>query len=256
MIELSSFQSFDFAADPITDKWKGANKHIGPVQTVTPLVELLAGKTTFGTVSLMSGVIAWAAARLRPFTDVSYLDDLFDATFAWQHDWRYLKPKADPRGEPDQPPEVSAAMVLRGTYLLAICRPISWRSFYQPVMEASHLVNVTEFILPKDAKSAFKDWLITISDRLDEIAEVPDLEEPDIDDFDTVEDYREYCRPMRGVPLPPVVLEPSTDIAATDLTGEADAFLAGLNPAANRYLHSPEDMLASGFEGQPYRPGA
>lgn len=257
MIELSTLRQFDFASHPMTDAWEGPDAHIGPVQTITPLVRLLGGKTTFGTVTLMSGVIVWAAARLRPFTDVSYLDELAVAAFAWQHDRLYLQHKATPKGKaPEEPVEVSAAMVLREMFLRSIFRPIAWKGYHQPLIQASHLVNVTAFILPDPARDAFEVWLKDISVRLSDIAPVPDLPEPDSKDFDSPEDYYAYCTPMRGAPLPPAVLDLETDVSSLDLQAEAVAFLNSLEPSQNRYLRSAEEMAEEGFEGVPYGRGA
>jgi hypothetical protein len=104
--------------EPLTKQWKGALSHIGPVQMSTPLIKSLGGITTFGMVTLMSGVMMWGTARLRPFTDVTYLDELALAAFAWQHDWRYLESTAGPKGpSPDQPAALSATMTLRRLFI-------------------------------------------------------------------------------------------------------------------------------------------
>lgn len=247
------FGELDLTTEPLTEKWKGSKRHIGPVQTITPLVELLGGKTTCGTLALMSGVMSWGAARLQPFGDASYCDELADAGFAFHSDWRHVNIKGGPRGKsPDQPVVHSAAMDLRAIYAGAVYGETPWNSFYQPLMEASHLVHIVRFILPKEPKKAFDAWLKAVSARLDEIAPIPDLDEPDINDFEDKFAYRAYCAPCRGLPLPPQVLDLSVDMSTIDLAAEAKAHIAQMNPAFNRYLRTPEEMAEMGFEGTAY----
>jgi hypothetical protein len=253
MIEIDVLSKTDLAADPLPTGWKGANAHIGPVQAVTPLVRLISGKTTCGTVTLMSGVLLWGAARLRPFTNVDFLEELAIAVFAWQENWRYLQTVAEPRGKaPDQPVAESAAMALRGLFIRSILEPNDWHSFYQPIMPASHMINIVQFILPETAKGTFKDWLIAISDRLDKIATLPDLEEPNFSDFESEAAYDLYCAPCRGAPLPPSVLDPVNDPVLVNLKKESGNFIASLQGSKNRYLKSAAEMLDEGFEGIPY----
>jgi hypothetical protein len=253
MKNLPILADIDFAREPLTEAWKGSLNHIGPVQTITPLVELLAGKTTCGTVTLMSGVTAWGAARLRPFTDVSFLDEMADAVFAWQADWRYLNGTGGPREpSPEQPVAISAAMTIRSLFINSINTPTEWHSFYQPLMKASHIVNIVQFILPKDAKKAFKTWLKETSDRLDIVAEIPDLEERKHTEFDSREAFYAYKAPRRGPPIPPLVLDPGIDLSNLDLVAEAHKFIATLDHTKNRYLKSPDQMIAEGFESLPY----
>lgn len=254
MQRLSVFENLAMSAEPMTDRWTGALDHIGPVQTITPLMEMIGGKTTCGTVTLMSGVMLWGAERLRPFTPVDYLEEIAEAIFAWQHDWRYVDFFAGVPGKsPNGPPALSAAMMLRQLFLLSISEPEDWHSFYQPIMKASHMINITEFILPASAKEPFQGWLRAISNRLDQIAEIPDIKKPVYSEFQSEEAFDAYCAPRRGGPIPPVVFDLSVDINALDL---AQAFVATLDHTQNRYLRSPQQMIELGFVGTPYESAA
>src|SRR5262245_40622480 len=51
---------------PLDFAWKGDRRHIGPVETVTPLMDRLSGSTICAQVTLMAGMLVWAAWRLKP----------------------------------------------------------------------------------------------------------------------------------------------------------------------------------------------
>jgi hypothetical protein len=137
-------------------------------------------------------------------------------------------------------------------YLRSILKPNDWHSFYQPIMPAFHMANIIQFILPKSATAQYADWLKATCQRLDVIAKVPDLEVPVYSEFQSEQAYDAYCAPRRGPPLPPVVLDPNVDLTNLDLAAESARFIATLDHTKNRYLKSPDEMLAEGFEGIPY----
>lgn len=253
MISIKALDSIDMSAAPLPANWQGALDHIGPVQTVTPLVDRLSGKTTCATVAMIAGVVTWGAARLRPFTDTGFLYELAEASFAWQFDWRYLDTEVEPKGKPaDQPVEVSAPMVLRSFVRKSIRGEKPWHSFYQPTMELFHMSSGVSFILPPDLRDIFEDWLVQTSDRLDALCAAPNLEVPDFADFENKQAYRDYCAPRRGAPVPMLALDPTIAIEADGLSDRALEELRKLDPRANRYLRTAEQMAALGFDGQPY----
>jgi hypothetical protein len=257
MIELPILKHLKLDTPPLAPGWKGARDHIGPVQTVTPLVDRLSGKTTCATVTLMSGVMLWGAARLRSFTEADFCFELADAAFAWQFDWRYVEARAKPYYRaPDEPTGKSAAMTLANFLRDSINGQDPWTSFYQPILPLFHMANVVNFILPDDAKREFERWLAGASDRLDAIARAPELEVPEFADFESEDAYDAYCAPRRGAPLPPIVLDLDVDHSGVDLEAEARSFLASLDPAANRFLRGAAELAKLGFKGAPYGRGA
>ena len=54
-------------------------------------------------------------------------------------------------------------------------------------------------------------------------------------------------------PVPQVFFEPSFQYTEAAATAALNAFLQGLDPQANPYLRTPQEMLASGFAGTPYK---
>lgn len=253
MIGITALAPLDMSGGPFAPGWKGRSAHIGPVATVTPLVDMLSGKTTCATVTMMSGVLLWGCQRLKHFTETDFCYELAEAAFAWQHDWRYVDVTAEPYfSPPDDPPEETALYSLDEFVRDSIEDRDKWTSFYQPIMPLFHMCNMVNFILPKAHRPAFEGWLSGMAARLDQIATSPDMEVPDFDDFESEAAYDAYCAPKRGTALPPQVLDLDADLAGLDLQAAADTFLRGLDHKKNRFLLAPEKLIEMGFEGTPY----
>jgi hypothetical protein len=250
---VPELETLDFTV-PLPEIWKGALGHIGPVQTVTKQVDMLAGKTTCGTITFMAGVVLWGASRLDSFTKTEHLYKLVEASFAWQFDWRYFNAKADPYyAAPNEPIQVSALLQIDEFLRDSIFDDDKWNSFYQPIMNLSHLVHIVRYLLPNKIKrKEFKVWLEIVNARLNEVATAPDLDVPNYDDFENEAAYDNYCAPRRGNPLPPTILNLEIDIAKLDLDAEARKFLSSLDYTKNQFLRTPEEMKELGFVGEPY----
>lgn len=253
MIRIPSLDSLSLDEKPLVRRWKGKHAHIGSPQENAKLLARSAGKTTVGTVAMMSGVLLWGAKRLTPFFDASFLNELAEAAFAWHFDWRYFDPEARPHfSPPEQPPEPSATFLLDNFMRESIKGEDQWHSFFAPVMALSHMVSLVDFMLPAHAKPAFTAWLQTTSLRVGEVASVPVMDEPDFYAFPDRTAYNLHVAPRRGLPLPPQVLDPDVDLAALDLAAEAASFIATLHPEKNRFLRPASALLALGFTGIPY----
>lgn len=238
---------------PLVRTWKGADEHIGPLEAVTPVLQRMAGKTTCGTVSIMAGLMVWGARRIRGFYDTDFCLEMAEAAFAWQHDWRYFDHLAEPyKDTPDQPPEESATFVLDDLLRGTLTGESVFYSFDQPTFPAMHMAYVVNHIMTKETRPVFEEWLKKVAGRLNRFALTPDLRTPNYDDFESRDAYRAHCAPMRGGALPPVVLDPSVDIESLDLAAAALAYLKSLDHTKNRFLRSPEDMKAMGFDGDAY----
>lgn len=202
---------------------------------------------------MMAGVLIWGCARLRHFTETDFCQELAEAAFAWQHDWRYVDVTAEPYfSPPDDPKEEAALFTLDEFVRDNIEGEKKWVSFYQPILPLFHMCNLVNFVMPKSQRALFETWLSSMITRMDAIAKAPELAVPDIDDFESKAAYRAYCAPRRGPPLPPMVLDLDTDLTGIDLQAEADKFLQSLDPSKNRFLRSPAQMLDMGFDGLPY----
>lgn len=253
MITVSSLEQLDLSEPPLAPSWTHPHDHMGPVRTPTPLFEKLYGRTTCGTVTMMSGVMLWAASRVGHFFDTSYMREMAEAGFAWQVDWRYLAEDVPPPNGLPKPETPEGAGPAIFQFMFAAIRGESpWNSFNQPIFPLVHTACLANVIMPKSALPEFEKWLLYLSGRLYDVAEAPDMEIPNFSDFESEEAYNHHIAPMRGIPIPPAILEYDVDHEEMDLEAEARAFVATLDPTKNRFLRSRDDMLPLGFEGEPY----
>jgi hypothetical protein len=69
---------------PIDFPWKGTRAHAGPTQTVTKLLDRLAGTTTCAQLAMCAGILEWLAWRLQGHLAIDNTLHLCDAAFAYQ----------------------------------------------------------------------------------------------------------------------------------------------------------------------------
>ena len=241
---------------PIEFKWSGAGDHVGPMETVTPLLDMLSAKTTCAEISLIAGLLQWTAWRLNGHTDTEHNVWLAEAAFAYQVDWRYCDVNAGPKGKPvDQPPAQSAMMVVNRFARQALDYDEFWNSYYQPVRQVFHAAHVVQHIVPKSERSVFDSWLKATVARLDQVARKPDEAFKKKKEFASPEEHASFIARHRGSPLPPEVLDPSFTYEASERAQLVSKFLTSLSWDANPYLRSPEAMIKLGFVGKPYELG-
>jgi hypothetical protein len=252
LLALPPFIPASITGTPLEFEWKGAREHIGPTETLTPLLKQLGSTTTCGQISMCAGILLWGAWRLKGATPIERYVELAEATFAYQVDWRYLNLEAEPLiPAPDQPPAVSAMTELNN-FLVAAVRDY-WISYYIPVAETFHSSHVVKHILPKKAAKDFQTWLLGLAERVREIAAKPDEPFKKKKEFPTEEAWKAFLAPHRGKPLPPDILDPAATVTKENRHDLVATFLAGLDWNNNRFLRPPEEMKASGFVGTPYR---
>lgn len=241
---------------PIDFPWLGDREHIGPTQTVTPLLEMLGDKTTCAHLSLGAGILQWACWRLAGHAEVDRELDFVEAIFAYQVDPRYLKESARSGDKPfDDTPASKALKEIDWLMVKATNPERYWHSYYNPIMEVFHSAHVVRHILSSSARKTFGDWLKAISKRLDEVAPKPDEPFRKLKTFATLEEYHAFTARHRGVPLPIQLLDPDFDYRPEQRETLIDAYLSRLDWKSNHYLNSPDEMRALGFEGIPYRLG-
>lgn len=250
---LPSFIPKEIVGAPIDCSWEGAQAHIGPVETVTPLMKQLGRGNGLAQVAMCAGVLLWLTWRLKPLTEVDHNLELAEAAFAYCIDWRYVDINAGPKGKaPDQPPEVSAAKKVNSLVRRALDQDSYWNSFFTPVAETFHAANVVQHIMPKPHKRTFDQWLLTVSDRMHAHFPLPDIPKREFSTFESKEAYRAYCAPRRGIAIPPQILDISVEYDPSQREANLKGFLRGLDRERNRFLRSPEAMLELGFQGTPY----
>ena len=251
--ERPDYVPAEIVGAPISCEWKGAQAHIGPVETLTPLMVQLGRGTAATQVAMCAGILLWLTWRLKTLTPVEHNLELAEAAFAYNIDWRYLDVDAGPKGKaPDQPPAESAAKKVNRWMRDAVDAETRWNSFYTAVGETFHSSHVVKFITPRRYKPDFTAWLDAVSDRMAEHFPIPDIPWREINTFESKADCYAYRAPRRGVAIPPQVLDPSFDYRPEQREDLLREFLAGLDPSRYRYLRTPEALLELGFEGVPY----
>jgi hypothetical protein len=227
----------DIGELPANFPWRGIEYHIGPVEEVTPFIKWLGNKTTCGVQSLCAGTMLWGARRLERLTEVAHNFELAEAGFAVQIDGRYVDVEAGPLVKVPEFPPADSAMIGLNRHLRAALDPDSFQdSYYQPVMDLSHMVHIVRQIVG----------------RIDAVAPKPSSPPIDYDDFESDEAYAGYNAPHHGPPLPPEVLNPAREYDPAEAPALVEAFRRRLDPARNRYLRSRNAMIALGFKGEPY----
>jgi hypothetical protein len=250
---LPKFIPEEIVGAPIDFPWEGAQEHIGPVETLTPLMMHLGRGNGLAQVAMCAGILLWLTWRLKTLTDVEHNLELAEAAFAYTIDWRYVDINAGPKGKaPDQPPEVSAAKKVNSLVRRALNQDTYWNSFFTPVAETFHAANVVQHIVPTSQKGAFEHWLLAVSDRMHAHFPLPDLAEREFSTFESEQAYDAYVAPRRGVAIPPEILDTSVEYDPGKRDASLAKFLTGLDRGRNRFLRSPEEMLELGFEGRPY----
>lgn len=240
---------------PVDFEWRGALGHIGPEGAVTPLMKKLDGLTTCGQLSLCAGLLTWAAWRLFDETpEAAPALELAEAAFAHQVDWRYVDRDAGHvRATPDEPPALSALLQVSLFMWEGMSVDWFWDSYYAPINQTFHAAHIVQHILPKAHRPAMVRWLEGAIQRLQTHARAPDEPFRKQRSFPTLDEWKHFVGRHRGQPLPPDLLDPDTDCTVDQHAARVGRFIEGLDWRRNRFLRSPEAMLALGFQGEPYR---
>lgn len=207
------------AEAPLSFEWLGPDKHIGPVESETPLLVKLKNKTTNGTVALAAATATWGFLRLGHHLDMTSYLKFSEAAFLQMPNPSWIdisEVKSDP--VPTKPSAVSAAKRLR-RLLMAALNPIRWgKTIDQPFRETFHIVHLVRHVLDSSAHADFDGWLETAVSRIDKIAKRPPEQERDWHAA-SADELANYIRLFRGAPIAPLVF--SEGLAPDQL---ADAF--------------------------------
>jgi hypothetical protein len=239
---------------PLDCTWKGPLAHIGPVETVNKLMDLIASKTTCGILTEAAGIVSWGAWRLKEQADVSALLLMIEASFAFQVHPLYMDRNALPTKKPKEKPAAqSAAAELQVLFWQGLNADRWWQNYYQPIQSAFHPAYLVRHIMPKNKKRVFSDWLEGVLARIARVAPKPDespVEDPD--ELSPEEKTAYYARHW-GRPLPPEVLDLAHDYEPGKREDLVDRFLRDLSWKDNPFLRAPDAMTKMGFEGRPYQ---
>jgi hypothetical protein len=240
---------------PVDFAWQGALSHVGPEGAVTPLLKKLDGLTTCGQLSLCAGLLTWAAWRLRDETDeaLSALE-LAEAVFAHQVDWRYVNRDAGHvRAVPEGPPALSALLQVSLFMWEGLSVDWFWDSYYAPITQTFHAAHIVQHIMPNTHRPAMVRWLGAAIQRLQVHARAPDEPFRKQRSFPSLDEWKVFVGRHRGPPLPPGIIDLQADYQPAQRQALVTRFIEGLDWERNRFLRSPQAMLALGFQGEPYR---
>jgi hypothetical protein len=241
---------------PLDCKWDGALDHIGPVETVNKMMNLLASKTTCGVLTEAAGIIGWGAWRLQGLTDVNVLLQMVEATWAFQVHPFYVNPDGVVTRKPkDQPAAPSAAGELQLLLWRGLDADKYWQSYYQPLATAFHAAYVVKHVTPKAKQKVFTKWLEGMVQRIHSVAAKPNEEAIEDEDALAPDELAAYYARHWGEPLPPEILDLDVEYEPARRAELVDGFLRGLDWKKNPFLRSPEAMKEMGFEGKPYQLG-
>jgi hypothetical protein len=241
---------------PLDFVWHGAQAHIGPVETVNKMFNLIGYKTTCGMLTQAAGIISWGAWRLQGHTNVTVLLQMVEASFAFQVHPHYVDPDGAPTRKPrDQPPAESAAAKLQVLLWEGLDAERYWQSYYQPHDSAFHSAYLVRHIMPKNKQKVFSKWLEGMLARIKQVAPKPDELPVEDEEALSPEERAAYYARHWGQALPPQVLDLEFDYQPGKRDELVDRFLRALDWKANPFLRSPDEMKKLGFQGTPYQSG-
>lgn len=239
------FVPADVGDQPPDFEWEGAEYYIGPVEEITPYIKWLGNKTTCGVQTICSGVMLWGARRLERFVPAAHNFELAAAGFVGQTSRYAVDVQAGPMQKvPDGPKELAAMVALNTQLRRALDMDEWWISYYQPVMELSHLVHLTRHILPGSHLTAFDAWLAEVVRRVDGVAPKPSTPERGIEEFPGLAAYADYVAPHRGQPLPPDILDTGQPFEPDGHVARAIEAAQAIRATRNRYLRTESEVAA------------
>jgi hypothetical protein len=224
----SLIRTLGIVDEPIRHEWDDSIKQ--DVLLDQPgLRKELSATTDRGVLAFSLGSTEWIVWRLsRHLSDgIPFL--VIEAAWAGIVDWRYLKSLDVPDWSETMPRPIGGPLelafwLLRHAFIAAREGEPGWDY-------AASLSELTSRVLNRP--ESFKEWRDFVIDRL------------------------RHTHPVQkdnvlGAPVPREALDAGFDYQPSMASQLLSRFLASLDPAANPYLRSSEEMLAAGFQGKPY----
>lgn len=239
---------------PVDKEWKRTPDHLGP-HRYTPLRKSLEFKKSSALVALIGGSMIWAHVRLRGLIDTTILTNLAEALFCYEVDPLYLKPDERYRFYPrtdGKPLQEAALMVYPWIFFERFFPYPRFWPVYPPIIEAARAIYLTEFIMPKRGKS-YGRWVEAAIGKLNTVVPFPDCRTEPFAPGTAMDIIEAESRRAIGLPLGPSALAPGIEFDPGLNRGEVAALLAATDWSRNPLLRSPQDLVAAGFSGTPYR---
>ncbi|OWQ84452.1 hypothetical protein CDN99_24495 [Roseateles aquatilis] len=197
----------------------------------------LRDEATFG---LGLACVQWVVARVdgvAPAQDVQDTMQRVEAMWALCADLRYASLTDPPLFAKISPPKAEEPLWVARTLLFWI---------FGSAIDGDELQGeaMSTVLLARQVMGAHKGFSTWLSQALKKAKAHYAVEDDDADDEDSQLVWK---------PVPPEFFWPDFAWTTTeDARARVDAFLAGLDPSANPYLRSAQEMAKLGFEGQPY----
>lgn len=240
-------------AMPTKGKWNGVYKHTGK-SSYTPLKQSLSHKHIGGLYTILSGALIWMSARIEGKADTRVLDELAEALFCYQQDPLYYS-SSDTRPNQD---DIDAADRYHGPILFVRDEWFDHRmrssetwAVYPPHNMIGKFLELARYVVGPEAKDIFDLWIRETIERLDVLVPFPG--HSDIPDNYTLDERPLLASNSMGRPLPPHVLDRSTTPDPALFPAQWTEFLTTVDWKNNRFLRSPEEMIAMRATFEPYR---
>src|SRR5262245_5618024 len=235
MLSIPSYvQASGSVGAPVTYEWNDSD--VPTFYTETDRIQATIAKaTTAGAVALALGALEWIAWRMPHRENAEVVLQAIEAMWAGIIDIRYVRslrhsPLALKRADWQGPERGAMYVAYKQLKDLRNCL----ESTEPASPEASCAIRMGRFVLPDPAP--FERWWHAVLDRL--VEQHPKAEEGP-DDV--------------GRPIPRDAVDPNAPYNAGQDGVLLGRFLAGLDPAGNPLLATPEEMKSAGFPGEPYR---
>jgi hypothetical protein len=213
-------------AAPVKHKWTSS----APIDREAPKLWQAFNKTSKRSMLLLAaGTAEWVAWRFDGLTDVTDNLQFVEAAYAGVIDPAYVVRWHWPKG--GDPKGAIAAPLAEANGILSEAVRLYEIGSMGVLQEGVREVLLAEHAVPK--KKAFEDWFQAALKRL-------------------VKLYRFDTNDMKGPPVPREALDPAFAYDPKQATQLLRGFLQKLDPKANPYLRSAEDMIKTGFKGKPY----
>lgn len=244
----------DLPASSVDFKWYGPGEHFAPDEA-TKLSGSLKGKTNCALCTLCAGALVWGARRLENVTDSSVAYLVAEVLLLWEDDPLYYQhPGPSPGPKPSGPAYEAVVDMFRETSTIFKDSPGAHISD-PPIQAVENVFSVVSHVLGPEWREPFEQWTAQAIARLDAFAPNPHQDFSHRFDHPSQAAWEAHKAKNMGSPIPLDILNPQDEAWSTQQAKEFyRSFMAAANPTENRYLGTPERMLALGFSGKPYVP--
>ncbi len=195
--------------------------------------------------ALAAGIAEWVVWRLYGLADFDDVRQFVEAVWAGVADYRYVIEWTRPQNReltgPVLEPQWIAARLLDEVLLTGMRRAPTRIETMNLAFLGQHVVK---------ANHAYKTWLEEVTKRLAKLSPVSDYTR---EYFKTLRHTQEERQAFEwGAPVARAVMDTTSDYDDSRTAELIDAYLRQLDPSANRFLNTREQLLGAGFDGEPY----